>query len=109
MGILIKKGTYVPQKRSSANDGNFKEVADAFAQIALGEFIEVSNDDVKSSSLEAGIRNFITLKEGEHVRISRVKELVDGKSKVVALRLIKTTTPQPRKSKDGSQDETANA
>lgn len=91
MALTLKTGDYVPKKKESSNDDNYKEIAAAYEKLPMGKYVEVSNDEVKASTLEASIRDFIPPKEGERLRISRVKELVDGKSKITAVRLIKTT------------------
>lgn len=107
MALTLKTGDYVPKKKESSNDEAYKEIAAAYEKLPMGKFVEVLNSEVKSSTLEASIRDFIPVKEGERLRISRVKEIVDGKAKVIAVRLIKTT-PAPVKTKpkgDAAQGE----
>jgi len=89
------------------NEDSYKEVAEAFNALPIGKAVKVANSEVSSLSLIGNIKKYITLKEGEDIRISRLYEDASDAKKLSGVRLIKTIykARKPKEAKVKSQGE----
>lgn len=72
--------------KSDKNGEKYKEIAAAFEGLALDQCIEVMKEDISPATLEANARKIVTLKAGERLKISKIK---DANKKLAGIRLSK--------------------
>jgi hypothetical protein len=102
LNIVVQDAPSITRNVPMKNLELFQEVAEAFNGLPLGKAFIVSNEDIASSTLEAKIRKMVTLKEGEHMRISK---LTGADGKITGVRLAKVTPPKKRESdSEGTQE-----
>jgi len=104
LNLVVEDAPKITRNVPLKNADLYAEVVELFNSLPLGKAFVIDNEQLPAATVQTKIRKMITLKEGEHLRLTCIKK--DGK--ITGIRLAKVVAPQPKpKSEPQGEEEGA--